>query len=182
MDLLETCGNDVVYILATYLVFNLVTFVIENFGNFVYHVQKASEELHSRFNNYVSTCSRYLGMGLTFARCGWILFRIKYLKYQVPIPKPTITIEKVKTRLYLTYTYNDQTYKMILSNKRGPSSVVELREGDKDVSALITPYLGPNSDWHGIRYTPHQLGLQSLTVLDIFGEEKTFTGTDTIIF
>jgi hypothetical protein len=121
-------------------------------------------------------------MGLALSRCGWLLFRIKYLKYQVPIPKPTITIEKVKTKLYLTYTYNDQTYKMILSSKRGPSSVVECREGDQDVTSLVTPYLGPNSDWHGIRYTPQLLGLQSLTVLDIFGEEKTFAGTDTIVF
>jgi hypothetical protein len=188
MDILETSINssNIIETVSAFLILNIVIFYFSGDNNILVSMKNTLINLQSKINSFQMLICTTLTTGYTLARCGWFLFKVKYLGYKIPIfdvPKPTINITKEsKTKILIEYTYNNRSYKILSDLKRGPSKIVQfLEDGKLDVTDKILPFIGHNDDFHGIIYTPSQLGYKNLLILDIMGEEKYFGPDDNII-
>jgi len=115
---------------------------------------------------------------LTFAS----LSALKFMMTKAPVKTPqheTFNRDYIK----ISYTYKERPYFYLLKVPKGVaplSSIVD--ETGNNVESVITPYLGPNLDCHGISISPKDFGYEKLVVTTVFDEEITFNETDTITF
>lgn len=82
----------------------------------------------------------------------------------------------------LTYVINGRIYKMIIIRKRGPSPILQISNNfENDVTDQILPYMGPQYDWHGNKFTPEFFGYSSLTFELGNGTEYTYQTNDSLL-
>lgn len=98
----------------------------------------------------------------------------------------------VKKGVYdIEYTIHLKTFRFRTGYKRGPchyrafftspsSKTEEEEKEEKDVSTEMLPYVGPNHDFHGIKYTPQDFGYSNLTLHYADGSTQTFHATDVL--
>jgi hypothetical protein len=175
-DIPEMFGMMILFILA-----NLVTFCLTHPTEFVRHLLNANHYVCSKITGIGAYVCTVASGGVLLARCSWIYLKFKVLKMKPVEIVPTIKIDRVNGKLQIEYTYKERPFKLISRMRRGPSKFVQFMDGEKDVTEVIRPYLGHNDDFHGIRYTPADLGFSSLSVLDIFGELQNFANDDFIV-
>ena len=77
-------------------------------------------------------------------------FYLEFLQYM------NNSVVKINKNTYeVSYIINNKLYKMIVRPERGPKSVTNIfDENDDDITHEIEPYLGPNNDFHGHKFTP----------------------------
>ena len=81
----------------------------------------------------------------------------------------------------ITYIIKGKTYKMIVKPVRGPKKIMLISDNNQlDVSSLVSPYLGPEEDFHGAIYTPKFFGREELVFELSNGDEKIFLVNDNI--
>jgi hypothetical protein len=56
-----------------------------------------------------------------------------------------------------------------------------INENNDDVTDLIVQYYGPDHNWHGMTYTPGDLGYESMTIIDYDGNVFCFDKDQNII-
>lgn len=87
-----------------------------------------------------------------------------------------------KRQYELRYILNDRLYKIKIKAHRGPRTVVTVEDGwGVDVTDMVTPYLGPNEDYHGQQITPKQLGYDALTITRRNGETRSYQADDVLV-
>ena len=92
-------------------------------------------------------------------------------------------IERFNPRLYkidknkyrVSYVIGRNIYNFTTIIPRGPRHVLQISDQDcNDVTSLVYPWVGPNSDFHKCAYTPGELGYTELTFQLSNGGEKIF--------
>lgn len=166
---------EIFHAIFIFIVYNIVLSLIFK-DEFFTVMNDTYEKINQCIGQWRRTVLTTVRTGFTLAKYGWIFLKFKYFPKKAPVePPPTINITKIsKSRILVEYTFNKNTYKFFANLRRGPSNVVEMRDGDSDVTATILPYLGPNEDWHGMKVTPGDMGLNSLTIMDVMGDETTY--------
>ena len=117
---------------------------------------------------------------LTFASLAAIKFMVS-----AKTAKTSKTDHETFNREYIkiSYTYKERPYFYLLKIPKGVAPLSKIvDEAGNNVESVITPYLGPNLDCHGIPLTPKDFGYEKLVVTTVFDEEITFNETDTIVF
>jgi hypothetical protein len=92
------------------------------------------------------------------------------------------SIEKLDRKtVVISYVMNGKMYKFVVKEKRGPADIIVVTdEKGEDVSNKVIPYLGPQENFHGRKFTPEFFGFESMTFITAMGEEQTFSKTDKI--
>jgi hypothetical protein len=74
-------------------------------------------------------------------------------------------IKKIGKNLYeVSYKINNNQYKMIVEQKRGPHPVLQIVDDNmEDVTDVVIPYLGHRYDWNGFNMSLSFFGVKSLT-------------------
>ena len=87
------------------------------------------------------------------------------------------SIRKLDRKTYeVSYVIEGKLYKMVVIPKRGPAPVLQiLDENSDDITRYVLPYMGPQYDWHGKKFTPRFFGHNSLTFLLGDGSEYIYT-------
>jgi len=68
-----------------------------------------------------------------------------------------------KNNYELTYVINGKLYRILVKIKRGPNPILQIiSESSEDVTDIISPYIGPQYNWHGNKLTPANLGYKTL--------------------
>ena len=88
-------------------------------------------------------------------------------------------VRKIDRKTYeVTYVVDGKMYKMLVKPKRGPAPILQVSDDDEnDVTDQILPYMGPQYDWHGHKFTPEFFGHKSLTFELMDGSEHTYEET-----
>ena len=86
------------------------------------------------------------------------------------------SIRKIDHKTYeLSYVIEGKLYKMIVIPKRGPAPILQIfDEKSNDITYFVLPYMGPQYDWHGKKFTPRFFGHESLTFELGDGTEYTY--------
>lgn len=100
------------------------------------------------------------------------------LKYMHKINLP----EKFNRKyIKISYKFNDKIYFYLLKVPRGVTPLKSIEdENGKDISDVISPYLGPNLDCHGISIYPKDFGYKSIKIETIFDKVILFEENDQI--
>jgi len=125
----------------------------------------------------------------------WHIIKLKYNRYLSGYVEKYVTpcvekyinqhkdfkiVSKTRRSATIEYAINDKKYRFITGLKRGPLSIVMVKSEGTEVTEKILPYLGPNEDFHNIRYTPEYLGYSSLDFYTISGEILKFNNDEEI--
>ena len=91
--------------------------------------------------------------------------------------------KRVGKNIYeIEYTINCKSYRFLVKYKQGPSKYKSfMKDESTDVSERVMPFLGPNDNFHGISYTPQDLGFESLIVHYMDGNVRTFQKTEPLL-
>lgn len=82
----------------------------------------------------------------------------------------------------IQYVVKGQLYKIRFKVPISPSLILLITDEDNnDVTNDILPYIGPDNNFHGIKYTPKSFNKKKLIFETINGDELTFSEDDTII-
>lgn len=131
-----------------------------------------------RLNQLVAT--QYEGrMRIFWISSGMVakMYWIKFLRWANSSIKH---IDKKKVAIY--YVLNGRLYAIVIKDHRGPPVVDKVLDKDgNDVSSTVLPYLGPNHDFHGQKFTPKFWGYKKLTFHLLMDENKTFYEEDVIV-
>ena len=93
------------------------------------------------------------------------------------------TIRKISKNKYeISYIVNGKMYKMLVTPKRGPSPILEIRneKTEDDLTEKLLPYFGPDYKCHGIDLYPELLGYNGLVFELADGTEKVFIDNEII--
>jgi hypothetical protein len=90
-----------------------------------------------------------------------------------------------RNKYFVTYEFEGKPYNILVCKKRGPAKITSIYgnkeyEDSENVYDEIKKYLGPNYDFHGIKYTPKCLGYYSLTFYFSDDTEQTFVDDQVI--
>ena len=108
-----------------------------------------------------------------------LLCRIMLLKCIAYFDPRVIKLEKNKYEI--NYVIGNKLYKFQTKIKRGPSMVLQVIDGEyNDITELIKPYIGPNRDFHNIKYTPESLNFNELVFQLATGDEIMFSKSQVI--
>lgn len=143
---------------------------------------KKTYTLYKGFKHTIDPTGKkwHISTMLTFASLAAIKFIVSS-KSTVASAKKHETFNR--DYIKISYTYRERPYFYLLKIPKGIaplSSIVD--EAGNNVESVITPYLGPNLDCHGIPICPKDFGYEKLVVTTVFDEEITFNETDTISF
>jgi len=108
-----------------------------------------------------------------------IFFKVVYISI---IQKFSKNIIKIKKNTYeLTYSVNSKIFKYRFGIKKGPLKILQIIDyNNNDVTSKITPYSGPQYDFHMIKYTPADFNHLELTFNLFNGKVLTFKENDII--
>lgn len=83
---------------------------------------------------------------------------------------------EVKKHIYdIEYMIHFNRYRIRVYYKHGPSPFETFLTTDgTDITSEIQPYVGPNHDFHGIKYTPNDFGYENIIIEYENGDTKTF--------
>lgn len=97
-------------------------------------------------------------------------FYLSFLQYM------NNSIKKIDKNNYeISYLIDGKMYKMIVKPHKGPACILQvIDENNKDITDEIIPYLGPENDWHGRKFSSKDFKKKSLTFELGNGEERTF--------
>ena len=103
-----------------------------------------------------------------------------WTKHNNHIQHPTL-----KNKYFVTYEFEGKPYNILVSKKKGPPKITSIYgnqeyEDPVNVYDEIRKYLGPNFDFHNIKYTPKCLGYYALTFHFSDDTEQTFIDDDVI--
>lgn len=87
---------------------------------------------------------------------------------------------KHRNRYFITYNFEGKPYNILISKKRGPHKIASIYGDGKDVFHHVQQFMGPNFDFHNVKYTPSCLGYKSLTFQYMDDTEKTFKDDEII--
>jgi len=96
-------------------------------------------------------------------------------------------VDKQKHYYTVSYQYNDMEYKIRCKYSRKRINILEIggikNEGDAEIDILneIKPYMGPHTNFHGIRTTPKDLGYFSIVFTLLGGDVKRFELDEEIV-
>lgn len=92
------------------------------------------------------------------------------------------SVVKINKNTYeVSYIINNKLYKMIVKPERGPKSITNiLDENEDDITHEIEPYLGPNNDFHGHKFTPKFFCKKNIIIYK-HGDEKIIFEDDEMI-
>ena len=63
----------------------------------------------------------------------------------------------------VSYTLRGKMYKIIIVKRNGPCPILQINnENYEDITQKVLPYMGPNYDWHGAKFTPEFFGCHSM--------------------
>uniref|UniRef100_A0A6C0CXA8 Uncharacterized protein n=1 Tax=viral metagenome TaxID=1070528 RepID=A0A6C0CXA8_9ZZZZ len=87
-----------------------------------------------------------------------------------------------KNKYEISYMVNGKIYKMLVTPKRGPSPILEIRDEktEDDLTDKILPYFGPDYKCHGNNLYPELLGYNGLVFELADGTEKVFIDNEII--
>jgi len=145
--------------------------------DFIHYVHKKYMKWKSLLN-LVSTQHNYKIM------IYWISFTMVIESFYLSlIQYLNDSIKKLdKNKYEVSYVINGKMYKMIVNPKRGPLPFIMVKnEKNEDVTDIISPYLGPNNDWHTKKYCPDFFKCKKLVFELLNGEKVIFSDNDTII-
>ena len=123
--------------------------------NFILEKYDKFKELNSAVDlKYKNKCKSFL----VSTKMIFEMLHVSFVQYLIK------TIEhKDKNTVILSYSLKGHLYKIILIPKKGPSSIFLITdENNKDVTCEITPFLGPQEDWHGHFFTPKYWNMKKL--------------------
>ena len=90
-----------------------------------------------------------------------------------------------KNNYELTYVINGKLYRNRVKIKRGPNPIIQIiDESSEDVTDIVSPYMGPQYNWHGNNLTPSILGYKTLifemsdSTEKIYGENEIISSFD----
>ena len=97
-------------------------------------------------------------------------FYIAFLQYI------NTSTRKLDRKTYeISYVIEGKLYKMVVIPRRGPAPVLQIfDENSNDITQFVLPYMGPQYDWHGKKFTPRFFGHESLTFELGNGTEYTY--------
>lgn len=111
--------------------------------------------------------------------CKLILQSI-YLKYQQMMNRHVKYI-KEKDVYEISYRIKNNLYKFRTKQKKGPSKILLISdENDDDITEQMIPYLGPQSDFHNIKYTPYDFNKKKLEIYTVSGGVLIFNNDENI--
>ena len=86
-----------------------------------------------------------------------------------------------KNKFEINYVLGNKLYKFQTKIQRGPENILQVIDKDyNDVTKFVKPWLGPNRDFHNIKYTPLSLGFKELVFQMATGDEITFSESQII--
>lgn len=107
----------------------------------------------------------------------WSILRVYATQYVFHNSK-----RKAKNTYEIEYTINCRPYRFIVHYKPGPSKYKHFFVNEtKDVSDIVFPFVGPNDDFHSIRYTPKDLGFDNLTIHFMNGDLREVKADEVIL-
>lgn len=167
---------DIMNTLTAFIIFNILYSYFSRDNSLLINMNQTLFSMSRQVSAWKTSVCHTFRTGLTIAKYSWIFLKFKYLRKKPVVPVPTIVITpKTKTCVMVDYTYKNTPYRLLVNLRRGPSKIIEMRDGDTDVTSLVTPYLGPGEDFHGQSLRPSDMGLNELIILDVLGEERVFT-------
>lgn len=91
-------------------------------------------------------------------------------------------VERSRHKYIITYQYGSHEYKIICKRQQSRIRIlhIENEHGD-DVLEHVKQYMGPNSDFHGMKLSPSDLGHKKLTFHIFGGEIKQYDENDIIV-
>lgn len=93
---------------------------------------------------------------------------------------------KHKNKYFITYNFEGKNYNLLVSKRRGPNNIISIygckteQDEPRDIYDEIVQYLGPNFDFHNIKYTPQCLGYYKITCYFMNDTEKSWTKDEII--
>ena len=118
---------------------------------------------------------------MIYYTCVIMIFEHLYLTIFQILNKSIVKISK--NTYELTYMLNDNTYKILIKTNIGPQPKIiqALDENDNDITENLRFYFGPTGTFHGIKYTPRDFSIKTLTLNMSDTRELTFDQNDEII-
>lgn len=115
--------------------------------------------------------------------CVSMVILSQYL-YKNAIQYMNNNIKQIDNRLYeISYIIDGKHHKLITNVCRGPQRILQVSDDkQEDVTDLICPYAGPESNWHGYSFTPLFFKRKSLTFELNDTTEITFFNDEVIKF
>jgi hypothetical protein len=108
-----------------------------------------------------------------------IILKSYYLSFIQIINNSVIKLDK--NTYEVSYIVNEKLYKMIVSHSKGPPIILcILNENEDNITDEITPYFGPNNDWHKRKFTPKFFKNNTLKFELSSGEIKIFKNLEII--
>jgi len=165
-----------------YFLFIILFFMLVGFFSLDTHIIIKNEIVSKynrwkRLNSLVSTSNKNkLSIIIISLK---LIFQAIWLSFLQSTNK---TVKKINKNKYeLTYVVEGKVYKLIVNVTRGPSPVLQIIDNlNNDVSSEITPFLGPNYNWHNTQFTPDFFGYSSLTFELSDGTEYTVQSKNVI--
>jgi len=130
----------------------------------------------SDYSSYVSVTYSFVKRWIRNQQWKWIQYILK-----CPLVSPFPLIEEDHKKIIFHYLYLDQKFSIQIRKSRGPKPLtVILVEDDKsgnDVTSCLLPYMGTGYNFHHLRYTPSDLGYNTLLfhTMNRQGEIQTHT-------
>ena len=118
-------------------------------------------EKNGRTSRYYCFLNQSLKTVIDFCRVCFKTIMIKCL----PSFKNITIVDR--NNILIHYKYCGKSYVIPSKIKRGPySSKMKMIQNEKneDISLQLTPYLGPNEDWHCQHYTPKYFGHKTIKI------------------
>ena len=107
-----------------------------------------------------------------------LIIKAIYISFIQTVNKSVVKIDK--NTYQISYVINGNLYRMILIPKKGPTSIIQIRdEFDIDITERILPYYGPCHDWHSISFIP-QFFKHKRMVFELDSGTKEFDELDYI--
>jgi hypothetical protein len=152
------------------LVFLIIAYLIHtNWKQIVLTIKMAKN-----FFGFILVSQQQRNILFALYKMGCILCKSYYLRIIQKWNKTLVQLNK--NTFELTYTINGNVYKTLIFVRRGPKKLLlALDQDNKDMTDLITMYLGPNYDFHHNEFTPDFFDKETVTFHLSNGEEKTFT-------
>jgi hypothetical protein len=144
------------------------------FSGVIVYKRKTIRDKYKKFrelNNLVATRTKSVSKILWISLC---MVSKMYWRYFLQWLNDSVEIIDHKNAV-VTYVLHDKIYKLPVKVRRGPNLILLITDEHKnDVTDEITPFFGPEQNWHNKQLSPDFWKRESLTFELSSGETKTF--------
>ena len=112
--------------------------------------------------------------------CIYMIFKVLWISI---IQYMNNTIVKInKDKYIVSYVIKGKLYQMIVNiNKDSATKILLVSdENEDDISNIFYPYLGPEENFHGFKYTPKMFNKKEISIQLSDGTERIFTNDQVI--